>query len=250
MSTEDHERFFDSVEYIRRYYGGVSDENRGLLEFFHEVYACPEISGAMLELGGGPTLYQLISASGAVRSMVFSDYLPDNRAAVNHWLDGASDAHSWRAFVEYVLMLENAPVDAQRVAEREAHLRERIEAVIPCDIRRDDPLSDTDHRGDTFDVVSMLFVLEAVDCSKEACFAYLRNVDRLVKPGGHLVIGTIIGTSAYTVAGNSLHTAFVSVVDVLVWLQRLNYRVRLDRKIASDGGGDYASLSCIWATKD
>src|SRR5437016_4759086 len=74
---------FDPIAYLREYYNHLGEENRELLRFLDQAYAYifTEIGTArMLEFGGGPTIYQLISAARYPVSIDFSDYLDSNLA--------------------------------------------------------------------------------------------------------------------------------------------------------------------------
>ncbi len=97
---------FDPRAYLREYYSHLGNENRALLHFLDEAYAriFTEISAArMLEFGGGPTIYQLISAAKYAVSIDFSEYLDANLNEVQLWLRDAQGQFFWDSFIHYVL---------------------------------------------------------------------------------------------------------------------------------------------------
>src|SRR6266496_4879863 len=80
---------FDPRAYLKEYYSHLGQENQELLHFLNEVYRriFVELDAArLLEFGGGPTIYQLISAAKYPVSIDFSDYLDTNLKEVQHWL--------------------------------------------------------------------------------------------------------------------------------------------------------------------
>src|SRR5262245_17716555 len=81
LLTQDAFKPFDPKAYLREYYSCLGEENRALLRFLNQAYIriFSEIDTArVLEFGGGPTIYQLISAAQHAVSIDFSDYLDDN----------------------------------------------------------------------------------------------------------------------------------------------------------------------------
>ena len=77
---------FDPKAYLREYYSRLGEENKALLHFHCKAYACifGEVDTArMLEFGGGPTIYQLISAAKYPVAIDFSDYLDVNLKELN-----------------------------------------------------------------------------------------------------------------------------------------------------------------------
>src|SRR5215210_6087673 len=109
MPSEQYIGRFQALEYLEEYYPDreIGSENTALLAFYHS--ACRELSGGTwLEIGGGPTLYQLISASTKVGSIVFTDYLGENLATVQSWLE-ANKPGLWRSYIEATLRLEGLP---------------------------------------------------------------------------------------------------------------------------------------------
>ena len=77
-----------------------------MLDFFHHTYTTMRPTKKLLEVGGGPTIYQLISASSKVESITFSDFNVTNLTEVRNWADGKPTAFDWSSYVKYVATLE------------------------------------------------------------------------------------------------------------------------------------------------
>ena len=67
---------------------------------------------SVLEVGSGPTVTSIISASGWSESIICSDFLEGNRKKISHWLttpvQEGQGPDVWQAFFQYVAHLENA----------------------------------------------------------------------------------------------------------------------------------------------
>ena len=75
-----------------------------------------ESGGRVLEVGSGPTVTSVISASTWSEKIVCSDFLEVNRKKISHWLEpkttkdgtgGPRDADVWDPFFQFVARLES-----------------------------------------------------------------------------------------------------------------------------------------------
>lgn len=60
----------------------------------------------LLDVGCGPTIYQLLSACERFQEIVAMDYTPQNRQELESWLRNEPGAFDWRPVVQYVCELE------------------------------------------------------------------------------------------------------------------------------------------------
>jgi NNMT/PNMT/TEMT family len=138
-TIDRHLRSFTPREYLREYYSEVGAESSFLLGFLADAYRPFEpATQRVLELGGGPTLYQLISAARVASEIYFTDYLEVNLAEVRNWKDHHSTAFDWSPFFRHAMEFEvgSEPTDLQLNVRMEL-LRERIVEVTRCDILGD-----------------------------------------------------------------------------------------------------------------
>ena len=99
---------FDAKLYLRTRHGEKIDEKRSCVPFylksFHDFYTklhhkWDSNSARLLEFGGGPTIYTLISAALYVKDITFAEYVDASRAEVRKWIDRDPDAHNWFPYV-------------------------------------------------------------------------------------------------------------------------------------------------------
>lgn len=176
---------FSATDYLEEYYATIGEENARLLQFFHETYAQMPDGSAMLEVGGGPTLYQLISASNRAGNITFAEYLPVNRKAIESWIKGGTDAFNWDPYFEFVLKLENRPCAAADIAARKALLKKKISEITIYDVFAEPPLSGG---LESYDIIASNFCLEGITQSFSQFQGFFRRMVQYLKPGGWLIM--------------------------------------------------------------
>jgi len=206
IATDSFEAF-DPKGYLAEYYMRVDGENERLLAFHARAHEIVTADGVMLEFGGGPTLYQLISASSRAREIHFAEYSPANLREIQAWLDSDADAFDWQAFIEAVLHLEGKEANREAVAAREELMRRRITTLLPADAFAAHPLG---HPAD-YDAVAANFVMEGITNELETWRKVFANVTNLVRPRGYFIT-TIVTDAAYWKSGNQVFPA-VSLND-------------------------------------
>ena len=187
---------FNTSFYLNKRFIDPEDKQRGvhpfLLKCIHEFY---ETLGSikwntenakLLEFGGGPTLYTLISAAPFVADITFSDYASTNLKAVEMWRDCDPTAHNWGPYVSYVIKTLEGQHDnvAELVQKRIQDLRSKIKHISLCDIFKE-PIVDLPIQ-ELFDIVSSHFCIDPCSESIDEYKACLQKLAKLVKPGGYL----------------------------------------------------------------
>ena len=89
---------FPAKAYLDRFKDPKTDPTKSQMQFlkgFHSFYE-KYISGhggakSLLEFGGGPTLFTLISAAKHVESITYAEYADTNRKEIHLWKDGSSE---------------------------------------------------------------------------------------------------------------------------------------------------------------
>ncbi|KYO36652.1 hypothetical protein Y1Q_0024332 [Alligator mississippiensis] len=96
--------------------------------------------------------------------------------------------------VKYVCELQG---QKEKWAEKEEKLRKKVKQVLKCDVRKRSPLAPV--TLPMADCLLSMLCLEAV-CKDLATFrAAVKNISSLVKPGGHLVLNTVLKGTYYLV---------------------------------------------------
>lgn len=219
MLTEDEYAPFDPLQYLDEYYSALGSENRELLSFYHLAYLSmfSELRTArMLEFGGGPTIYQLISAARYPVTIDFSDYLDANLDELKMWLEDRPGQFHWEAFIRYVLEREGTPAYPYALAQRARQIRRKVRRLLHCDARCATPVGAD---AAPYDIVSVNFVLEAVSHTVAEWNQLLDYVLPLIKPGGYLLMCGVTGAEHYRVGQSFFRTTCLSS-DYVLWKLR------------------------------
>ncbi|XP_066284649.1 nicotinamide N-methyltransferase-like [Branchiostoma lanceolatum] len=214
----DYHKTFDTKAYLTAYFAtpeGADEEGEFdtlCLKEFHEIFNSGRLKpgSRLLDVGSGPTIYQLISASRFCTEIVCAEYTQNNRAEIEKWIKEDPDMHDWSPFFKFIADLEE---DSGSWEARQSHLRDAIKEVIPCDVTKPDPFAPRQHEEVngillfySFDVVTTTLCLEAACPDRESYSAAVRNITRLLKPGGTFVLSGVTNQTFYTVGGYKFFT--------------------------------------------
>lgn len=107
-------------------------ENAALLYYLslvaHEIHvAYPAAEAVVLDMGGGPTIYQHIPFSLVVRNIIHAEPREENRTEIQLFLENHQDAYDWRGYFRVLLKeYEHNPAFA---ALKEVLVKHGIESV-------------------------------------------------------------------------------------------------------------------------
>ncbi|KFP87511.1 Nicotinamide N-methyltransferase, partial [Acanthisitta chloris] len=111
--AEVYEQSFDSQAYLNEYYS-MSDKQKGanafLMQNLRSLYKMFSLDGVrgdtLIDVGCGPTIYQLLSACERFQEITALDYTERNRQELEKWLKNEAGAFDWGPVVKYVCELE------------------------------------------------------------------------------------------------------------------------------------------------
>ena len=196
---------FTPSAYLDEYYHSVFSENDYLLRFFARAALLVPDGASILEYGGGPTVYQLISLATRAGSIHFTDYLRSNLDEVGRWLAGHAQAHDWRPFIRSALLHEGRHMAGpDEIRKREALIRARV--YLSGHVDALDPSFD-EAPDQVFDVVSSSFVAESIAGSQVEWMTAMKSICAKVAPDGLLIMAAI-RNAPYWVSGGRRYPGF------------------------------------------
>lgn len=186
----------------------------------------PDDHFTILDIGGGPTVYQHIPLLGVSKTITHAEFLDSNRRAVSTWKNGggydwSSYVVCWQAFLSLHPEAYSMAVDEVRELLRSLSvtdsdnytqaMRKKIEQVIPVDVFDDHMIPESKK----FDVVSMSkwgsvelitshFCIESSTSDPEKWKKGIENIGNQVEGNGFLLMTAIRNAEWYKVGDNKL----------------------------------------------
>jgi hypothetical protein len=200
-----------------------------------------------LEYGGGATISRLITTCSHVQDIIFAEYLETNREAFEAWIDKDPKAYDWQPILEFIVQDLEGKGQGE-VAKREDELRQKIRAIVPCDIKADNileiPSNLCEKYGTPYDVVATSNCLEAVLASEQEYKDVVKKLAKLVKPGGYLVMHGVLHETCYFIGSNKFSTLTLNKGLVIEGMKNAGLK-EIDIELASsDAAFNMSELSC------
>ncbi|XP_040282721.1 nicotinamide N-methyltransferase-like [Bufo bufo] len=163
------------------------------LRNLHETFTKGGVRGdTLLDFGTGATIYQLLSACEVFDKIIASDFLEQNHAEFQKWLNKDPDAFNWTHIIKCVCELEGNREDCEKKAEK---LRCKVKEILKCDAFKRNPYDPV--IVPPVDCLLSCFCLEAPCKDIKSYCSVLKNFKDLIKPGGHLLILSGLNATYY-----------------------------------------------------
>ncbi|XP_075460168.1 nicotinamide N-methyltransferase-like [Ascaphus truei] len=193
-----YESDFDGRRFLDTYYhGDLATTDQGMifsLENLHRFFARGCIKGdCMIEIGCGPTIFQVISSCEHFKKIYLTDYSEANLQEVDRWLNDEEDAFDWTPYMKYVCNLEGGRTTPEEKSDK---IRKSV-TLMRCDVTQANPMQPA--------VLPLADCVIISECLTSACktledfTAALKNISSLLNPGGYLILSDILGGSYYLV---------------------------------------------------
>lgn len=204
---------WDADRYLAEYYRHVEADEAATLGFITTACARIVAPGRALVFGSGPTVHHLLPLAPHVREIHVADYLESNLDHVRRWLQRDAGAHDWTAFARHVLMREGLRTPTrEQVDERERMVRCRVTRCLRGDAGRAWPLSVQGRRR--YDVVLSCYCAESATGDRSVWRRYMRNILRLLAPGGLFITAGLRRCRSYVVGPHRYACADIDENDL------------------------------------
>ncbi|XP_035262150.1 phenylethanolamine N-methyltransferase [Anguilla anguilla] len=162
----------------------------------HRAFTEGDVGGeTLVDVGSGPTLYQVLSGCELFGRVVLTDFLEVNRRELRRWLRDEEGSFDWTPYLKHVCKLEGRGPTAWR--EKAARLRSVVTEILPIDVHRPSPLPPGSLPPPGADCLVSSFCLESVSPDLASFRRALGHLSALLKPGGHLLLIGALGESYY-----------------------------------------------------
>ena len=180
-----------SYDYVEHFHKSLSDESRWVIKKTYEIYKKRGLKGKLLEIGGGPTVYQLLSPSLYVDDITFTDLSIDNLQRVQDWIN-SDDNNSWSLHADLVASLTSQEYSSKSV---EKLLKNKIVNLKVLDIAALE-FSDIE---ESFNVVSSAFCIDVASKDLDQFFKNIMKIHKFLKPGGAAILIFALNCEFYRV---------------------------------------------------
>ncbi|HNU96007.1 MAG TPA: bifunctional adenosylmethionine decarboxylase/class I SAM-dependent methyltransferase [Candidatus Magasanikbacteria bacterium] len=245
LEIEREKGFSSPREYLQEYYNKLSKENQFLLEWYENTYAKMKKGGKLLELGGGPTIYPLISASAKVNDITFSDTSKKNLDIIKTWMHRQNSF--WDKFINHSLTKELHKTPSKKeIRGRKKMIAGKIKKLIITDIGLND-----ERLVNKFDIVQSNFCLESSTDDISEYKRMLKNVFEYLKPKGTLLMTALEGAVAYKVKNKFYPAIYLDKEFAKQYLSEAGFKIlRLEKIIADNADSSkYHGILLVKATK-
>ncbi|KAL0984408.1 hypothetical protein UPYG_G00141030 [Umbra pygmaea] len=164
----------------------------------HRAFTEGDVGGGVLvDVGSGPTIYQVLSGCEVFDKLFLTDFLEVNRQELRRWLGGEGcSSLDWTPYLKHVCKLEGRRPSAW--SEKAARLRSVVSDVLSIDVHRPNPLPlDAQLPAAGADCLVSSFCLESVSPDLASFDRALGHIGSLLRPGGHLLLIGALGESYY-----------------------------------------------------
>lgn len=241
--TFDYSKF-DPHCYVAEYYSCIGEENKFLLNFYHSVYKNMKRGVKILEFGGGPTIYQLLSASEKAAEIVFADYLECNRREVALWLNGDPKAINWDNYIEFVAKLSGEnDISSEKFREK---VSQKVTRIIECDAHLPDILRDISNLK--FDVISTGFCLDCISQSEAEFSKSLKKLAAFLNNGGTLLLTSLLEAESYKIGDISFRAFPISEENLNRILTEIGFKINRCEITNAERSQGYKGIIAIEAT--
>jgi len=191
---------FYSNGYLQTWCGSVREE---WTEFLDRIFSIivpsllPEVEDPIvIDVGCGPSISNIISASKWSKKIYMADYLESNRKEVEAFWKDLDGGFRWDHYFNFLGVLELQP----NVKEIENRTRQSIRGVYYCDVTDNKVFHVDDLTGDLV-IASLVFDVVAVtDKMFRSCLANV--TDNALRQGGLIVIQGSLNEKCYTVGSS------------------------------------------------
>jgi hypothetical protein len=192
-----------TAKYLAQYYGPPAKEDETVINQFivEELQRIDKQFDQYVEIGCGPTIHHAVPFARHAQAIHMTEYLPDNRGAVEKWFTNAPDAFKWEHYIEMSLRAEGIAVNPYQIARREQLMREKIATIDHCDVRKNPVLSIRPGLTPK-SVVGCFYVTEEVGTSIEDWQQIMTNIASTLPIGCRLFMSALKGMKEYVMEKN------------------------------------------------
>lgn len=247
----------------------------------------PQDNIEVLDVGGGPTVYQHIAMSLQAGNITHSEFLEQNRAEVTNWINQEEGSYNWDGYFDLIKMMFNKDEEYQQILNHQlksedektknhailvksllegdtenlkAHLRKELgQNVVSGDVFRPDlGLQDSKQydvasqgREGSVEMLTSNFTIESATGDRVKWEQGMKNITAQIKNKGFLALTAIRNAEWYAVGKEKMPAVKVNENDLKEILEKEGFEI-VEMRIL--GGSDqekvgYDGMVFVFAQK-
>jgi hypothetical protein len=213
--------------------------NKSLLRAYTNIYSIAT-GHSLLEFGGGPSIFSLISAAAKVDSIHFTDYSDECLLEIKKWHLKQPNSFKWDKFIKYTIWYENGfklIPHPEIINQRQDLLRNRIKIISRCDAFAPDPLLGTSLKY--YDIVANNFCLDAIGQDKAIFEMQIRKLVDLISARGWYINASLLNGKYWELDGTFFPAVYLKEEDIKSIFEASNLRIVYNETIMVKGRGGY-----------
>ncbi|TKR57677.1 hypothetical protein L596_030347 [Steinernema carpocapsae] len=206
FQPNDYDKHFDPQAYLQFYYSSESmSQGTRVSLFVLPIFAqilketIPEKErSSLIDMGAGPTIYSAICFREVVSRIYLTDYVQNNLDVLESWLT-KSKPFDWSGVVKVVLRNEGSrPMPDDKISEIIETVRQKVNngGIFQADVHNENVIPFNKNKI-VFDLMVSVFCLEAACSNFDEYKVAMRNMTKLIRPCGRLVLGSVTEDSSY-----------------------------------------------------
>jgi len=231
-------------------------ENVAIFNFYrtvveHLLQVFPEGNARILDIGGGPTIYQHIGLAIVAKHITHSEFLETNRTEVIAWLNNEDTAYAWDPYFELVkklfsfgeiaVILKNQKLESNPKIVRNAKSSERIlnaknvdlfKKMVRKTIKGDVVYGDIFQsdlgllqKPGTFDIVTSNFVVESVATDLDQWQLGMENTMKQIREKGFFILIAIKNALWYQVGSHRISAVRINKDNILECCEKSGFKI-------------------------
>lgn len=225
------------------------------------LLAYPQGNIEVLDVGGGPTVYQHIAMSLQAGNITHSEFLEQNRAEVTSWLNKEEDSYNWDGYFDLIKTMFNKDEEYQQILNQQlksedkktknhailvknllegdtenlkAHLRKELgQNVIQGDVFRPDLGLQNSKQKDvasqgregSVEMLTSNFTIESATGDRTKWEQGMKNITAQIKNKGFLALTAIRNAEWYAVGKEKMPAVKVNENDLKEILEKENFEI-------------------------
>ncbi|KAM5163671.1 indolethylamine N-methyltransferase-like [Mantella aurantiaca] len=202
-----HIHGMDSRDFSDSYHSNKEDMIFGddslifpMMNLHYQFSSCRVAGKTLIDISMGSIIHHLYSASNSFQEMIV---LKSNEKCImelSRWLHDRTGAYDWTHTSAAAAELEG---NRDQFQEKESRLKSSIKQILKCDFEEENITSPVELP--LTDCVICVCILDVISKNEDEYMKNLEKIIKLLKPGSHLLLISIIDTTYFIVGGERFH---------------------------------------------